>query len=119
MHPAIPDKLFFKIGEVSDITSLRPSVLRFWEQEFARLSPKKSRSGQRLYSKEDIEMICLLKKLLYVEKLTIEGARNRVAGEMKMKTASDKESQQSVEVLSQLINDIAAELKIIRNMLQD
>ncbi|HEX5772947.1 MAG TPA: MerR family transcriptional regulator, partial [Geomobilimonas sp.] len=74
--PAVsPDKLYYRIGEVAAITSLRPSVLRFWETEFGMLQPRKSRSGQRLYSQDNLVLIQDIKRLLYVEKLTIEGAR--------------------------------------------
>lgn len=78
--PAVsPDKLYYRIGEVAAITSLRTSVLRFWETEFGMLQPRKSRSGQRLYSQENLVLIQDIKRLLYVEKLTIEGARKRLA----------------------------------------
>lgn len=78
MEAIIPDKLYFKIGEVSGFTSLKPSVMRYWETEFTFLRPLKSRSGQRLYTREHIELLAELKRLLYEEKLTIEGARKRI-----------------------------------------
>jgi DNA-binding transcriptional MerR regulator len=71
----IPDKLYFKIGEVTDITGLESYVLRFWESEFPIISPKRTESGQRLYRKADVESILLIKNLLYVKKFTIEGAK--------------------------------------------
>ena len=64
MSAAIPDKLYYKIGEVAAIVSLRPSVLRYWETEFAVLRPIKSRAGQRLYTKQDLETVFEIKKLL-------------------------------------------------------
>lgn len=68
-------KLYHSIGEVSDITGLKPYVLRYWETEFPNLSPSKNRAGNRVYTDRDIERIREIKKLLYQEKFTIEGAR--------------------------------------------
>src|SRR5665213_685975 len=73
--PEIPDKLFFRIGEVSQIVGVEPYVLRYWETEFSALSPKKSSSGQRMFRRRDVEMLLRIKDLLYVRKFTIEGAR--------------------------------------------
>lgn len=75
----IPQKLFYKIGEVSRITSLEPYVLRYWETEFPFLKPKKGKSKQRLYQRKDIEVLFEIKTLLYEERLTIEGVRKRLA----------------------------------------
>ena len=74
----IPDKIFFKIGEVSDIAGVKPYVLRYWESEFS-ISPHKSGSGQRLYRRKDIERILLIKRLLYQEGFTIAGARKHLS----------------------------------------
>jgi DNA-binding transcriptional MerR regulator len=74
----LPDKQYFKIGEVSKLSSLNTSVLRFWENEFEQLQPLKSRSGQRLYTKNDLEIIFQIKRLLYDEKLTIAGAKKKL-----------------------------------------
>ena len=71
-------KLYYRIGEVSRITGVKPYVLRYWESEFRWMAPQKSRSRQRLYRKKDIEMIVLIKKLLYEERFTIAGARKRL-----------------------------------------
>jgi len=71
-------KLYYSIGEVSQITALQAYVLRFWETEFEELRPKKNRTGNRIYRLEDIKLIFLIKKLLYEEKYTIEGARQRL-----------------------------------------
>ena len=73
--PEIPDKLYFKIGEVSELLGLEPYVLRFWETEFAVLSPKKSGRGHRLYRRKDVELLLRIKHLLYERRFTIEGAR--------------------------------------------
>ncbi|TCK60620.1 MerR family transcriptional regulator [Seleniivibrio woodruffii] len=71
-------KLYYKIGEVCEITGLRPSVLRFWEKEFKQLRPSKSGGGQRFYTEKHIELIRMLMKMLYEEKYTIEGAKKRL-----------------------------------------
>src|SRR5512147_505268 len=74
---SVPDKLFYKIGEVSKITGVEPYVLRYWETEFPFLKPRKNKSGQRVYTKKDIEAIVQIKKMLYQERYTIEGVRKR------------------------------------------
>jgi DNA-binding transcriptional MerR regulator len=73
----IPEKLFYKIGEATRITGVEAYVLRYWETEFPFLKPRKSRSGQRVYVKKDIELINQIKQLLYEERYTIEGVRKR------------------------------------------
>lgn len=77
----IPEKLFYKIGEVCQYTDTQPYVLRFWESEFPQLSPQKNRSGQRTYSRQDIDLILRIKTLLYDEEYTIAGARKRLEQE--------------------------------------
>lgn len=77
----IPGKLFFKIGEVCELTDTQPYVLRFWESEFPQLSPRKNRSGQRVYQRRDIETIMRIKGLLYEEEYTIAGARRKLEEE--------------------------------------
>jgi DNA-binding transcriptional MerR regulator len=73
--PPIPDKLYFKIGEVSQIVGVEPYVLRYWESEFPGLSPRKSNTGQRMFRRKDVELLLTIKQLLYEKKFTIEGAR--------------------------------------------
>ena len=73
-----PDKLFYKIGEVSRLTAVEPYVLRYWETEFTFLKPRKSKSGQRVYTRKDLDLILQIKELLYNERLTIEGVRRRL-----------------------------------------
>ena len=72
------DKLYYRIGEVAKITGVKPYVLRYWESEFRWMAPQKSRSKQRLYRKRDIDMILLIKKLLYEQRFTIAGARKKL-----------------------------------------
>jgi DNA-binding transcriptional MerR regulator len=73
----VPDKLFYKIGEVSKITGVEPYVLRYWETEFHFLRPRKNQSGQRVYVKKDLDLILQIKRMLYQERYTIEGVRKR------------------------------------------
>ena len=75
MDPIIPDKMYFKIGEVSEITGLETHVLRFWESEFKNIKPRRTSTGQRMYRKSDIQLILYIKHLLHNEKFTIQGAR--------------------------------------------
>ncbi len=82
----IPDKTYFKIGEVAELAGVEPYVLRYWESEFREICPVKSKSKQRLYRKKDIETVFLIKSLLYTEGFTIEGARKRIK-----ETRGDKE----------------------------
>jgi DNA-binding transcriptional MerR regulator len=77
----IPDKMFFKIGEVAKITGVKPYILRYWETEFPHLRPSKGRSQHRLYRRKDVEDILRIKELLYAEKFTIAGARQILKGE--------------------------------------
>ena len=74
-QPEIPDKLYFRIGEVSKLLNVEPYVVRFWETEFPGLAPKKSATGQRLFRRKDVELLLRIKHLLYEKKFTIEGAR--------------------------------------------
>ena len=82
MDKAIPNKLFFKIGEVCEITDTQPYVLRYWESEFPALAPAKNSSGQRIYRRKDIETVLRIKQLLYDEGFTIAGAKKRLETEM-------------------------------------
>jgi DNA-binding transcriptional MerR regulator len=82
MDRKIPNKLFFKIGEVCEITDTQPYVLRYWESEFPALAPAKNSSGQRIYRRRDIETVLRIKQLLYEEGFTIAGAKKRLESEM-------------------------------------
>lgn len=115
----IPDKLYFKIGEVSKITRVKPYVLRYWESEFKIIKPQKSNSKQRVYTRKDIELILDIKKLLYKEKFTLEGAKK------KLKTQQTKKSQYEQFSLPlddkkhlQALKKIKKELNSIQKILQ-
>lgn len=79
----IPEKLFFKIGEVCEITGVQAHVLRYWESEFPMLAPQKNRAGQRTYRKRDVEMVLRVKELLYEDQYTIAGAKKKLASELR------------------------------------
>jgi len=79
--PEIPDKLYFRIGEVSEILGVETYVLRYWESEFPSLAPKKSGTGHRLYRRKDVETLLRIKHLLYEKRFTIEGARQAMHAE--------------------------------------
>ena len=95
----IPEKLFFKIGEVCDITQVQAHVLRYWESEFPMLAPQKNRAGQRTYRKRDVEMVLRIKELLYEDQYTIAGAKKKLASELrgasKLKVVTPDMSAQS------------------------
>ena len=104
----LPDKLYFKVGEVSAIVEVPAYVLRFWEAEFKKINPKRSSSGQRLYRKNDIELILKIKHLLYDKKFTIQGAKQH----LKIKQ-DEKKEKPSITTL----DDIREELKVIRDLI--
>jgi DNA-binding transcriptional MerR regulator len=78
MPPRLPEKIYFKIGEVSEIVGVEPYVLRYWETEFDLLKPSKAPSKHRLYKKRDVELLLDIKRLLYTEGFTIDGARKKL-----------------------------------------
>jgi len=100
----IPDKLYYKIGEVTDITGLAGYVLRFWESEFKTISPRRTESGQRLYRKTDIEAILKIKHLLYERKFTIPGARKHLKSLHDPKSTPPGRSITSDELRSELLS---------------
>ena len=83
MNAPDPIQEFFSIGEVCELTGLKPHVLRYWESQFKFLSPAKNRSGNRVYQRREIELVLLVKHLLYEEKYTIDGARQKVEEQRK------------------------------------
>jgi len=115
MTTLIPDKLFFKIGEVADLAGVEQHVLRYWEDEIDALKPTKNRSGQRLYQKRDVELVLEIKRLLYEEKFTIAGAKNKLKKFKKKGTqldfAYDRES--FLEWKREMKNDLQAILKLL------
>ena len=98
---AIPEKLFFKIGEVCELAGVQAHVLRYWESEFAMLAPQKNRAGQRVYRKRDVEIALRIKELLYEDQYTIAGAKKRLANDLraggKLKIVSSEDDVQNSE----------------------
>jgi DNA-binding transcriptional MerR regulator len=88
----IPEKLFFKIGEVCELIKVQPHVLRYWETEFPMLAPQKNRAGQRVYRRKDVEMVMRIRDLLYEEKFTIAGAKKKLMDEQRGGSARPKVS---------------------------
>ncbi|MDH4227950.1 MAG: MerR family transcriptional regulator [Deltaproteobacteria bacterium] len=78
MAVVVPERLYFKIGEVSRITRVKPYILRYWESEFKIVSPQKTKGNQRMYKRADVELVLQIKKLLIEEKYTLEGAKKRI-----------------------------------------
>jgi DNA-binding transcriptional MerR regulator len=117
MDAEFPDKQYRKIGEVARITSLNASVLRFWETEFEMLRPMKSHAGQRLYSSQNVELIIKIKQLLYNEKLTIAGARSRLARSAKSGEEKKTETESCFERNQRILDEIRTELLRIRDSL--
>jgi DNA-binding transcriptional MerR regulator len=116
--PEIPDKLYFKIGEVSELLGVEPYVLRYWETEFSVLSPKKSGTGHRLYRRKDVELLLRIKHLLYEKRFTIEGARQSLHAEAKApKPKAVKRIQQelfSVDPVPEIRKELADILKLLK-----
>ncbi|MFQ5514834.1 MAG: MerR family transcriptional regulator [Myxococcota bacterium] len=115
---SLPDKTYFRIGEVARITRLKPYVLRFWETEFKMVSPPKSRSGQRMYRKKDIETVLRVKQLLYKERFTIEGARKRLAA-LRRQEAGTAAGEEGRRVSSSELRRIRGQLEKIRELVTD
>ena len=92
----IPDKLYFRIGEVARLAGIKPYVLRFWETEFPGLGPKKSGTGHRLYRRKDVELVLEIKRLLYEKRYTIEGARKFL--ESRTREISPKATEAAVKI---------------------
>ena len=113
----IPDKLYFKIGEVAEITGVKPYVLRYWESEFKMVNPSKSRSRQRLYRKSDVELIFKIKELLYEDRYTINGARKRLKELGYGKGSSQPELQFEKVDPRGIIEEVIQELKEVQKML--
>lgn len=111
MFENIPDKTYYKIGEVASLVDIKTSVLRYWETEFFFLNPEKSSAGQRLYTRQNIETVQQIKQLLYQEKYTIEGVRKKLAPR---KSSSCKQPLVTVADPLALLRQIQQDLLDIR-----
>jgi len=115
----IPDKLYFRIGEVSDLVGVEPYVLRFWESEFPSVGPKKSGTGHRMYRRKEVELLLKIKYLLYEKKYTIEGARQYLHGEAKLGkrkriVSTEQRDLFSGEALPEIRKELAAILELLK-----
>jgi DNA-binding transcriptional MerR regulator len=108
----IPEKRYFRIGEVSTITGIEPYVLRYWETEFANINPARSRSGQRLYRRKDIEAILEIQHLLYKKRFTIAGAKQYLKGAEQVASVDAGENQPIT------LQELREELTAIRDLLR-
>jgi DNA-binding transcriptional MerR regulator len=110
MDSLIPDKLYFKIGEVADIVGVKPHVLRYWESEFSRFRPTKSSKNQRLYKRQDIELVLKVKDLLYNQGFTIAGAKKKLREEpgkvVVPKTETRPAAERELDLLREIRNDL-------------
>jgi DNA-binding transcriptional MerR regulator len=110
-----PVQEFFSIGDVCALTDLKPHVLRYWESQFRFLNPAKNRSGNRVYQRREVELIMLVKHLLYTEKYTIDGARQRIE-EQRRAGALRAEARAALDV--QMIRDLEHQLRAIVRILE-
>jgi DNA-binding transcriptional MerR regulator len=115
----IPDKLYFRIGEVSELVGVEPYVLRYWETEFPSVGPKKSDSGHRMYRRKEVELLLKIKYLLYDKKYTIEGARQYLSSEGKLGKRkrlgkSEQRDLFSGEALPEIRRELAAILDLLK-----
>ncbi len=117
----LPDKRYFRIGEVCSLTGLKPHVLRYWETEFKQVKPNKTKSNQRLYRKKDVETILQIKHLLYERKFTIAGAKTKLDERRKKSGPNNGPRQISMDFApadkNELVKYITTELKAIHSML--
>lgn len=115
---AIPEKLAFKIGEVADLADVKPYVLRYWESEFEQLRPQKSQKGQRVYLKRDVELVLMIRKLLYRDRFSIEGARTALR-KLKKDTRQIKAAGGTVDELEQVksaLEDLSLHISSMKEM---
>src|SRR5579883_2091275 len=113
----IPDKLYFRIGEVARLAGIKPYVLRFWETEFPSLGPRKSGTGHRLYRRKNVELVLEIKRLLYEKRYTIEGARKML--ESRGKTEAVRPAKPTrAKAQTALFDDSASILETVRKELQ-
>ena len=115
MSAAEPVQEFYSIGEVCEITDLKPHVLRYWESQFKFLNPAKNRSGNRVYQRKEIELVLLVKHLLYTEKYTIEGARQKVEEHRK---AGDLKAVARAALSLETVESLERELKEFLRLIQ-
>jgi DNA-binding transcriptional MerR regulator len=114
MNEPIARKIYYSIGEVCDLTGLKPHVLRYWETQFEVLNPTKNRAGNRVYRGNDIEMVLLVKHLLYEQKYTIEGANKRLA---EMRTSGELEEERQDVLSPEFLSGMKTDLEELHRLL--
>jgi len=117
MGVTVPDKLYYKIGEVAQMADVRTSVLRFWETEFEFLRPEKSTKGQRLYTRREVDLVLQVRRMLYDDKFTIEGVKRRISSKGKLLVADDLASAPNVDERLLLLKSVKEDLKLLRSQL--
>lgn len=120
MEIQIPDKMYFRIGEVSKITRVQPYVLRYWESEFKIIKPQKSVANQRVYKRSDVELILEIKRLLHKERYTLDGAKKKIreiVKEMKDRQMAFALAEKKDDGYLKALKSIREELVIIKGML--
>ena len=108
----IPQKLFFRIGEVCDLIKVQPHVLRYWESEFPMLAPQKNRAGQRVYRRRDVEMVMRIRDLLYEQKFTIAGAKKKLTDEIRSTPSRPSKRAIQAEPVAQEVTAIQEDLEL-------
>jgi DNA-binding transcriptional MerR regulator len=117
--PEIPDRLFFRIGDVAELAGVETYVLRFWEGEFPTLAPKKTSNGQRQYRRKDVETVLEIKRLLYAEGYTIAGARKVLQDRVRTKKRHQTQKEQSPLPFVKHSEDVDPPLHSIKRELQE
>ncbi len=110
----VAKKVYYSIGEVCDLSGLKPHVLRYWETQFDVLNPTKNRAGNRVYRARDVEVVLLVKQLLYEEKYTIEGANQKL---IELRREGDLKSERKGVVAPEFLSGIKEELEELRDLL--
>ena len=116
MVQEIPERLYYRIGEVSAMTEVPTYVLRYWQSEFKLLRPKKNPAGQRLYQRRDVDLVLRIKTLLYDERLTLEGAKKRLQGELR-RQEEPPDSGGSVPAVGEALRRVKRRLQALRQQL--
>lgn len=119
MQSEIPDKLYFKIGEVSKLAGVEPHVLRYWETEFKSIKPQRATSNQRMYKRDDVELILKIKRLLHDEGYTISGARNYLAAPEKERAKDPQTAPGNYQQFGSWLRLIKRELMQIQHRLKN
>jgi len=115
MNEPVAKKVYYSIGEVCDLSGLKPHVLRYWETQFDVLNPTKNRAGNRVYRTRDVEVVMLVKHLLYEEKYTIEGANQKL---VEMRRGGELEEERQEVVAPDFLVEIKSDLEALRDVLR-